>query len=119
MLLLERLEKAMESEPSYFRTQLLREDVNRVKRLSELAAATHDVAAFKKQGTMIGWTPGDTRSFELKPTLEPFLEEFYRSAKSSEPGNEGHLMAAWDAFDRHRIDLLVGCLARVPLPPRD
>ena len=117
MTLRQQLEGAIDLEASYFRAQLLREDVARLKQLEELAAQHGDAAAFRKAGLMIGWTPGDTRSFELKPALEPFLDAFFECAKAA--GNEAaeaKLRGAWDDFDRFRMDLLVGCLARVPKP---
>lgn len=117
MTLRQQLEGSIESEPSYFRAQLLREDAARLKQLEDLAGAHADADVFAKAGLMIGWTPGDTRSFELKPALQPFLAAFFACAR--EPNSEdlqARLRTAWQAFDRHRMDLLVGCLARVPRP---
>ena len=120
MDLLARLESEMRKEESYFRAQLLREDLARLERLKDLAARLPGVEAFKKEGLTIGWTPGDTRSWELKSTLDPFLEAFYAAAtRGSGADTDGRLLGAWRAFDAQRMDRLVGCLARVPRPQRD
>lgn len=117
MDLLARLQADLRSEESYFRAQLLREDVARLQRLQELAAAAPNIDAFKKEGLMIGWTPGDTRSWELEATLDPLLEAFYATAtRAAGADADGRLLAAWRAFDAHRMERLVGCLARVPRP---
>lgn len=117
MDLLARLEADLRSEESYFRAQLLREDIARLGRLQELAAAALNVDAFKKEGLVIGWTAGDTRSWELEATLDPLLEAFYATATGGASANaEGRLLAAWRAFDRQRMERLVGCLSRVPQP---
>jgi hypothetical protein len=117
MDLLARLEADLRSEESYFRAQLLREDVARLKRLLELAATAPNIDVFKKEGLMIGWTPGDTRSWELKATLDPLLEAFYATAAGGVGADaDDRLLAAWQAFDAQRMERLVGCLSRVPRP---
>jgi hypothetical protein len=117
--LLKRLEASALAEESYFRAQLLKEDIGRLRRLEELSLSAVNLAAFKKAGTMIGWTPGDTRSWELKSTLEPLLEAFYASATAPNIESSRRLDTAWDAFNIHRVALLVGCLSRVPKPDDD
>lgn len=118
MELLARLESALRTEESYFRAQLLREDVARLKRLAELAATAPNLEAFKREGLMIGWTPGDTRSWELKAMLDLLLNAYYATAicGGSAATEEDRLLAAWQAFDAQRMQRLVGCLARVPRP---
>jgi hypothetical protein len=78
-----------------------------------------NLATFKKEGTMIGWTPGDTRTWELKSTLDPLLEAFYASAMAQDIESATRLDAAWEAFNINRIALLVGCLSRIPKPGDD
>jgi hypothetical protein len=117
MDLLARLESDLRNEEGYFRAQLLREDVARLRRLKELAATAPNIDAFKKEGRMIGWTPGDARSWELGETLDPLLEVFYATATcSSGEDADARLLTAWQAFDRQRMERLVGCLSRVPQP---
>lgn len=116
MDLLARLESDLRTEEGCFRAQLLREDVARLRRLQELAAAAPDIEAFKKAGRAIGWTPGDARSWELRNTLDPLLEAFYAAATCKGGEADGRLLAAWEAFHRQRIERLVGCLSRVPRP---
>jgi hypothetical protein len=112
-----RLESDLRSEESYFRAQLLREDMARLERLQELAAAAPDVEAFKKAGLTIGWTPGDARTWELKSALDPLLAAFYASAtRGGGADADDRLLAAWEAFDAHRLERLLGCLSRVPRP---
>jgi hypothetical protein len=120
MDLLDRLERALTELESYFRAQLLREDVARLKRLQELVgkAATEDV--FLRDGLVIDWTPAGLRNGELKATLEPVLRAFFAAARAA-PGAaaDAELLRAWHAFDAQRMDLLVGCLSRVPRPGPD
>lgn len=119
MDLIARLEASLLTEESYFRSQLLKEDIDRLHRLLGQSKAAESLAAFKKDGTMIGWTPGDTRTWELKSTLDPFLDAFYAATTTPAPVLSGKLDAAWDEFNAHRVALLVGCLSRVPKPIED
>jgi hypothetical protein len=119
MELLNRLEASALAEQSYFRTQLLKEDIGRLRRLQEISLSVPNLATFKKEGTMIGWTPGDTRTWELKSTLDPLLEAFYASAMAQDIESATRLDAAWEAFNINRIALLVGCLSRISKPDDD
>ena len=115
MTLAEILAKQLEGETSYFRTALLREDLARLERLSALAASAADAAAFAAEGVKIGWTPDDRRTHELLPALKPLLALLYPALRSSTPADQP-LLDAWTAFDQRRLDRLVGCLTRVPVP---
>lgn len=117
--LLTRLQQKAAASESYFRTHLLTEDVARITRLQELSRSSSDLTAFKAAGSVIGWTPGDTRTWELKPALDLFLDAFYAAATEPVRDSGERLNAAWDVFDLARIDLLVGCLSRVPKPDDD
>ncbi len=120
MNLLQRLERALGVEESYFRAQLLREDVARLERLRELAGKAATEEMFLRDGLLMDWTPAGLRNGELKATLEPVLRAFF-AAENGAPGAEADadLLQAWHAFDAQRMDLLVGCLARVPRPDLD
>ena len=98
-------------EPSYFRTALLREDLERLNRLPDLAAGAADEAAFLRAAGMAGWTPGDLRTGELKPWLDPFLRAWYAAGEGGDPALPG----LWREFDRNRLDILAGCLSTRPL----
>lgn len=98
-------------DPSYFRAALLREDLERLNRLLELAAGAADEAAFLKAAGMAGWTPGDLRTGELKPWLDPFLRAWYGAGDSNDPALPG----LWREFDVNRLDILAGCLSTRPL----
>ena len=98
-------------DPSYFRAALLREDVERLNRLLELAAEAADEAAFMKAAGLAGWTPGDLRTHELKPWLEPFLRVWYGAGE----GDDEALLDRWREFDVNRLDILAGCLSTRPL----
>jgi len=120
MDMLDRLERALSVEQSYFRTQLLREDVERLKRLRELAVEAATEQIFLRDGLLMDWTPGGLRNGELKTTLEPVLRAFFAAEKRA-PGAEADadLLRTWQAFDAQRMDLLLGCLSRVPRPDLD
>jgi hypothetical protein len=120
MKLLDQLERASSTEESYFRAQLLREDVARLKALRELASKATSQESFLEHGLRLEWTPGGLRNQQLKTTLEPLLEAFY-AADQSGPGadTDTHLLGAWHAFAAQRMDVLVGCLSRVPRPNYD
>lgn len=115
MKLIEQLEQALSEEESIFRAQLLKEDIARLRTLEELAKSASSPDEFLKRSLLIGWTPGDARTFELKPALEPMLLAFF-AASRGEDGAEARLTEAWRAFDAFRVERLVGCLSRVPRP---
>ena len=98
-------------EPSYFRAALLREDLERLTRLRELSTEAEDEAAFAKAAGLAGWTPGDLRTHELRPWLDPFLQAWYAAAKGDDPA----LLDLWRSFDRNRLEILAGCLTTRPL----
>jgi len=98
-------------DPSYFRAALLREDAERLNRLLDLAADAADETAFMKAAGLAGWTPGDLRTGELKPWLDPFLRTWYAAADS----DNRTLLDLWHRFDRNRLDILAGCLSTRPL----
>ena len=98
-------------DPSYFRAALLREDLARLNRLRELVADAVDEAAFMKAAGLAGWTPGDLRTGELKPWLDPFLRAWYSAGAGEDPALPG----LWRDFDRNRLDILAGCLSTRPL----
>lgn len=120
MSLLDQLERALGIEESYFRAQLLREDVARLKKLRELASAAATEEQFLRDGLYLDWTPSGLRNADLKATLEPLLRAVFAAEKTpGEPDSDTRLLQTWRAFDQQRIDLLVGCLARVPKPDLD
>ncbi len=98
-------------DPSYFRAALLREDLERLTGLLELAAEAVDETAFMKAAGLAGWTPGDLRTHELKPWLDPFLRAWYGAADGDGPAP----LDLWRDFDRNRLDILAGCLSTRPL----
>ena len=117
MHLIEELEARTGTEQSMFRAQLLREDLDRLHRLTAMADEAADLDAFLKQGLYAGWTQGDFRTHELKKPIEAVLAAFYEYHTGGRTDAQDHaLRAAWDAFDRERIEKLVGCL-RSPISP--
>ena len=97
--------------PSYFRAALLREDLERLNRLLEQVADAADEAAFLKAAGLAGWTPGDLRTGELRPWLDPFLRAWYGAGDGEDPALPG----LWREFDVNRLDILAGCLSTRPL----
>lgn len=118
MNLLENLESAIDQEESFFRAQLMREDVARLRRLQELASASETVEEFVKEGLYVGWTPNDLRTHEFKEELEVFLQAVYRRCRDDGVAGDTdkQIAQAWRVFDAKRMERLVGCLARVPKP---
>jgi hypothetical protein len=109
MKLTDDLRHAAANETSLFARQLLKEDVRRLEQLETLAAGTSEFAEMRKHAMLLGWTPGDLRTFELDPELTAFIEAFHAAAKG---GDETGLPGRWEAFHRRRVSLLVGCLSR-------
>ena len=101
----------LDGDPGYFRAALLREDLERLNRLLEQAAEAADQTAFAKAGRLAGWTPGDLRTGELRPWLDPFLSAWYGAGDGDAPA----LLDLWRNFDRNRLDILAGCLSTRPL----
>ncbi len=121
MHLREAVEGQLASEQSYFRQYLIREDLARLDKLTAMASAHQDPAAFVADGMKLGWTPEDRRTHELKPALEPLLLAIHRRL-GLPPGSadadtfDSQVARHWEAFEQLRMDRLVGCLARVPRP---
>ena len=117
MHLIEDLESRAGAEQSMFRAQLTREDLARLRKLAALAEACPDRDSFLKQGLYAGWTQGDFRTHELKEPIEAVLTAFYAYQTGGRTDAQDRtLRAAWDVFDRERIEKLVGCL-RAPIAP--
>jgi hypothetical protein len=102
------LERLLATEESMFRTQLLREDIARLRRLQSLAQSAPDAGAFRKAGMRIGWTPDDARTAELREPLEALLDAIYK-------GDEPAVSLAWNSLHRTRMERLLGCLS-TPVP---
>ena len=108
MHLVAQLERAVETEQSPFRVQLLKEDIARLRKLEELRRASPGFEAFEKAGMRLGWTQGDARTQELREPLQQFLREIY-------DGNEARITPAWNELHRVRMERLLGCLS-TPVP---
>jgi phage gp29-like protein len=111
MRLLERLEAEAATGESYFRSMLAKEDVGRIASLRRLAHEHATLEAFKQHALFIGWTKDDLRTHELKDHLAPVMEAIF--AIEREAGGEDaeqKLEAAWNAFNAHRLKVLVHCL---------
>ena len=115
MQFIAKLECRMAEEPSYFRRQLLKEDLARLEKLRVLSAKGEGHDAFVREGGLIGWTSGDLRTHEFQQTLTSFLDAFYACASGDEsPARVQALHEAWNTFDADRMEKLVGCLAARP-----
>jgi hypothetical protein len=116
--LAQEIEGRLAVEPSMFRAQLLREDLARLRRLCELAAASPDRKSYAAAARRLGWTQGDARTPELGHVLDPLFEAVY----DYEHGESGELIErriadSWEALTRERLERLVGCLASPVAPP--
>lgn len=117
MRLIDRLNGGLAAEQSYFRQHLVREDIARLERLIAMAPAHPERSEFVSAAMKIGWTPGDSRTHELKPALAPLLEAIHRLAVAGpDAALEDEIEGRWREFEALRMDRLVGCLARVPKP---
>ena len=116
MRLAHELERQLAGERSMFGAQLLREDLARLRRLCELAAAADDRAAYARTAARLGWTRDDARTPELAHVLAPLVESVY-DYEHGEAGEEieARIRDAWDALTRERLERLVGCLS-TPVP---
>jgi len=111
MNFIEELESRLSGEESMFRAQLLREDVARLRRLTELADEHDDRAEFHRTGAYIGWTNGDLHTHELMGRLAPLLDAMYDWRRGEqEPELDQLLRAAWDDFHMERMRKLLNCL---------
>jgi hypothetical protein len=111
MRILKEMQECAGGEQSLFRAQLLREDIARLETLIALAAENDSLDAFRKAGLVIGWTPGELRTHEIKEPLEDFLAAvFAYETGGRTAGLDAALTQAWTALDRTRMGKLVGCL---------
>ncbi|MBI3453508.1 MAG: hypothetical protein HY057_11915 [Rhodospirillales bacterium] len=114
MHLFERLDAQRKAEASPFRAQLLKEDIERLARVRDLAAANAGIAPYLKAALYIGWSQGDFRTHELKPTLEPFLVAYHAYWHGGcADAQDSTCSELWEKFATDRLDRLVGCLSRV------
>jgi hypothetical protein len=111
MKLTDKLREAAAKPASIFLGQLLKEDIARLERLEQLAETIGEPGQFAKAAMMLGWTQGDLRTFELNPELASFIDAVFRLHRASSPEDQP-IEAAWQAFHRRRMDLLLGCLSR-------
>ena len=111
MRLLERLEAEAASGDSFFRRMLAQEDVGRIANLRRLAHEHATLEDYKQHALFIGWTKDDLRTHELKQHLDPVMEAIF-AIERTDGGEaaEQRLEAAWNAFNAHRLKVLVHCL---------
>lgn len=111
MKLLEMLQERVESEESYFRKALMREDIGRVQTMVDKAKDATDEASYLKDALYIGWTQGDLRTVELKETLEPLMQAIYARMKhgASDAADE-LVLTRWHDFAAQRMKVLIHCL---------
>ena len=116
MRLIEALERRLDSEQSFFQSQLLREDIERLARMRGLVGSTPDAAAFRKTALRLGWTAGDLRTHEIRIPLEGLADAIYAyetGARGAE--QEACVEQAWIVLHRVRMERLMGCLS-TPAP---
>lgn len=117
MRLMAKLSARLAAEASYFRQHLIREDIARLERLTDMAQQCPAQDAFVAAALKIGWTPADSRTHELRPALVPLLEAIHASSvRGFQAGLDDEIERCWSAFETLRMDRLVGCLSRVPRP---
>ncbi|MGE0626567.1 MAG: hypothetical protein AB7O43_01985 [Hyphomicrobiaceae bacterium] len=119
MRLIDDLRRRLAVEESYFRQHLIKEDVARLERVMDIFSSHPERSAFLRDALMVGWTPDNLRTFELKSTLEPLLAVIHQ--RLSADGDDAaayddEIARLWQAFEADRMGRLVGCLSRVPPP---
>ena len=120
MQLIEELRRRIGEEESLFRAQLLREDVDRLTKLAELARSTTEIDAFKRAARRLGWTQGDQRTHEIAEPLDALLDGVFTYAHASaiDAAQEARIRDAWLELHRARMERLIGCLS-TPVPKPD
>ncbi|MDE1923596.1 MAG: hypothetical protein KGI55_09235 [Gammaproteobacteria bacterium] len=112
MKLSDELRQRLAAEKSFFRAQLLREDIARVETLEALAHSTPEIDAYRRAGRRLGWTPMDARTGELGAALDALID-----AVRDEDGTRA--LAAWIDITRIRLERMVGCLSTPAPKPAD
>jgi hypothetical protein len=112
MKLIDDMRALAAGETSMFAAQLLKEDIARLERLEQLAMSEPDAARYRNKAMLLSWTPGDLRTFELDPELGAFLTVVHDAVAANSTARDAEIVAAWRAFNKRRMDLLVGCLSR-------
>ncbi len=116
MQLIETLERRLETEESYFQTQLLREDIARLGKMRDLAHSAADAAAYSKAVMLLGWTAGNLRTHEIREPLETLAAAVYQlETGMRDAAQETIIESAWVALHRARMERLMGCLS-TPAP---
>ena len=104
MQLITDLEAMLAAEESVFRSQLLREDIARLRKLQDLAAECQDVEAFTAAGSRIGWTQRDMMTHLVSEALAAFLGAVYDKQTDAE------IEIAWRHLCQERNEKLIKCL---------
>lgn len=120
MRLIDDLEGRLAAEKSFFRAQLLREDIARLGKLEALARATPDLEEYRRAGRHLGWTPMDARTHELGAALDRLLEAVRETARGAGPADgDTRALEAWIDITRTRLERMVGCLSTPAPQPAD
>ena len=111
MHLVDEMKRQLEAEESMFRAQLLREDIGRLQKLGAMAQRHETSGSFAKEGLYVGWTQGDLRTHELREPIAALLAAIYAYETGGRSDQQDRsVRAAWQAFDRERMEKLLGCL---------
>jgi hypothetical protein len=112
---IDELERQAAREVSLFRSQLLREDVIRLRKLVDLVGTAPDADAFHRAGHRLGWAARDARTEEIAPALEQLFQAVREACGSADADAEVRARDAWLELTRVRMERLVGCLS-TPVP---
>lgn len=113
---MEILERRLETEASFFQTQLLREDIARLGKMRDLAHGTTDAAAYIKAVMLLGWTAGNLRTHEIREPLERLATAAYQlETGRRDAAQETLIEQCWVELHRARMERLMGCLS-TPAP---
>jgi hypothetical protein len=109
------LEKRIASEESFFRRQLLKEDVERLKKLAELAAKGESKETYLREGLFLGWTAGNFRTQEIEASVKALLEAVHALVvEGASPDRERTVEETWFTLFNERLEKLTGCLSTRP-----
>lgn len=118
MRLIETLEASIAGDDSPFRAQLMREDVTRIKELSEAAKDLNSEQALQHTAMQLNWTASQARTDELATEIGALSQAIFEHVSAGESvtdQQESAVEQCWLRLHHQRLATMTGCLS-TPLP---